>query len=461
MVYAAANDGMVHGFVGSSGVEQFAYVPSAVIVGPNNTPQVDGLAQLGNPAYTHHYYVDATPLTFDIDLNRTGGVTSPSSSNWATLLIGGLGKGGKSYYAIDVTDPVNKMTTEAAAASKVKWEFTDSTMGYSFGAPVVVKTVKYGWVVALTSGYNNSDGYGYLYLVNPNTGALLQKIATPSASSGLTQAAAYVQDYSDYTSDSIYVGDLNGQVWRFDLTGTPAAYPQPTLIAVIKDAAGNPQPITTAPLIEIHPTTRKRYVMFGTGKLLSFLDVASTAAQSFYTLIDGTAGGFSTITTAYQPRSDSRFLQVANVTAGITLTPTMKGWYYDLGADSKSGIARRIIVNPKAYNGIVSFADLLTTADACSPGGTSYVYAVNYSNGVSVLGANTSVSTSTAGVTYNAVGGYYAIGSAVTDLRFASVNGKTELIAGDAKGDIVQVYAALGSVLSTRLLNWREIPTAD
>ncbi len=461
MVYAAANDGMVHGFVGSSLVEQFAYVPSAVITGPNNTPQVDGLAQLGNPTYSHHFYVDATPLTFDIDLNRTGGTTSPSSSNWATLLIGGLGKGGKSYYAIDVTDPVKQMTTEAAAATKVKWEFTDSTMGYSFGAPVVVKTVKYGWVVAFTSGYNNSDGYGYLYLVNPNTGALLQKIATPSASSGMTQAAAYVQDYSDYTSDSIYVGDLNGQVWRFDLTGTPAVYPQPTLIAVVKDAAGNAQPITTAPLIEIHPTTRKRYVMFGTGRLLSFLDVASTAAQSFYTLIDGTAGGFSTITTAYQPRSDSRFLPVTNVAAGITLTPTMKGWYYDLGADSKTGIARRIILNPKAYNGIVSFADLLTTGDACSPKGTSYVYAVNYSNGVSVLGANTSVSTSTAGVTYNATGGYYAIGSAVTDLRFASVNGKTELIAGDAMGDIVQVYASLGSVLSTRLLNWREIPTAD
>ena len=76
MVYAAANDGMLHGFVGTTGTEQFAYVPSALFQGPNNTPQVDGLAQLGNPNYNHHYYVDATPIAYDIDLNRTNGNTT-------------------------------------------------------------------------------------------------------------------------------------------------------------------------------------------------------------------------------------------------------------------------------------------------------------------------------------------------------------------------------------------------
>ncbi|REN18389.1 hypothetical protein DSI41_12680, partial [Mycobacterium tuberculosis] len=71
--------------------------------------------------------------------------------DWHSLLVGGLGKGGKSYYAIDVTDPAS-MSTEAAVAAQVKWEFSDTTMGYSYGAPIVVKTKKYGWVVMLTSG---------------------------------------------------------------------------------------------------------------------------------------------------------------------------------------------------------------------------------------------------------------------------------------------------------------------
>ena len=216
MVYAGANDGMLHGFVGTTGIEQFAYVPSALFPGPNGTPQVDGLAELGNPNYVHHNYVDATPAAFDIDMSRTQG--SAGAPDWHSVLIGGLGKGGKSFYALDVTDPAS-MTAESVVAGKVLWEFTDSTMGYSYGIPVVVKTVKYGWVVILTSGYDNADGYGYIYFVNPKTGALLEKVQTPSSSIGLTQASAFVKDFSDETADSVYVGDLNGQVWRFDLTG--------------------------------------------------------------------------------------------------------------------------------------------------------------------------------------------------------------------------------------------------
>ncbi|MGJ7488708.1 PilC/PilY family type IV pilus protein, partial [Variovorax sp. LT2P21] len=85
MVYIGSNDGMLHAFNGAlsgtaAGTEQFAYVPSTSFQGPNGTPQVDGLAQLGNPNYAHHYYVDATPLAFDVDLNSAGGVFTTTSN---------------------------------------------------------------------------------------------------------------------------------------------------------------------------------------------------------------------------------------------------------------------------------------------------------------------------------------------------------------------------------------------
>jgi type IV pilus assembly protein PilY1 len=449
MVYAAANDGMLHGFLGDNGHEQFAYIPSATFQGPNNTPQVDGLAQLGNPNYSHHYYVDATPLAFDVDLNHTAGASG--APNWHTLLIGGLGKGGKSYYAIDVTDPAS-MTTETAVAGKVKWEFTDSTMGYSFGAPIVVKTAKYGWVVVLTSGYNNSDGYGYVYLVNPSNGALLEKIVTPISSNGLAHASAYVMDYTDYTADSIYVGDLNGQLWRFDLTGTPGNYPSPTLLAQLTDGSGIAQPVTTEPLIAIYPSTRKRFVMVGTGRLLSTSDVISSQVQSFYAIIDGTAGGFGAVST---PITRSELTQVTNVLTGVTLPAASKGWYTDLGATS--GIGWRVVIDPVAYNGVVSFATLLTSGDACSPSGQGRVYAIDYSSGTSVLGTN---NISGAPV-QDASSGYIALTSSVINLMFVNVNGSTELVAGTAAGSLLDVYAKLSGAIATRLLNWREIPTAD
>jgi type IV pilus assembly protein PilY1 len=447
MVYAAANDGMLHAFVGTSGVdgglEQFAYIPSALFQGPTGTPQVNGLVALGNPNFAHHDYVDATPAAFDIDLNRTNGNTS-GSPNWHTLLIGGLGKGGASYYALDVTNPA-AMTTEATVASNVLWEFTDSTMGYSFGTPVVVKTAQYGWVALFTSGYDNSDGFGYLYVVNPANGALLQKIKTPIASSGLTQASAYVQNFTDYTADSVYVGDLNGQLWRFDLTTASGNYPAPTQIASLTDASGNPQPITSAPVIEIHPTTRQRYVMLGTGQLLSSGDIGSTQTQTFYAIIDGTAGGFSAIST---PITRSNLTAVTDITAGVIIAAGSKGWYFDLPA------RYRVTSMPVTYNGIVAFSALVPTTDPCSPQGSSNVYAVDYSTGQSVLNPATTGTTTPAP--------YVTFPSAVTNLKIVETNGGTpELIAGTSTGSVSQVGANLTGTLATRLLNWREIPSAE
>jgi type IV pilus assembly protein PilY1 len=454
MVYAGANDGMVHGFVGSSGAEQFAYVPSALFQGPSGTPVVNGLAALGNPAYAHRFYVDATPVAYDIDLGNTGG--TKGTPNWHTLLIGGLGKGGESFYAIDVTDPAN-MNTESVVAGKVKWEFSNSTsgvggtLGYSFGTPVVVKTVQYGWVVAFTSGYDGSSTVGYLYIVNPATGALLQKIATPSASSGLTQASAYVKDYSDYTADSVYVGDLNGQLWRFDLTAASGTYPAPTQIATLQDASGNAQPVTTAPLIEISPTTRERYVMVGTGQLLSSNDMSTVNPQTFYAILDGTSGGFNPDPT---PIMRSLLTPVTDVTAGITTLPAaFKGWYYDLGLDSASGVAWRVDQNPIAYNGIVSFSALLPAiTDPCKPSGHSEVYAVNYATAKSVIQASSTSSTIVA---------YYSIASAVTSEKFFMNNGNPELVVGCASGCVTPIPASLNTPIATRLLNWREVPSAE
>ena len=446
MVYAGANDGMLHGFLGSNGTEQFAYVPSALFQGPTATPQTNGLAELGNPNYVHHAYVDATPVAFDIDLGHTGGTTG--TVNWHTLLIGGLGKGGKSYYAIDITNPAS-MTSETAVASKVKWEFTQPNMGYSFGAPIVVKTAQWGWVVAFTSGYDNSDGYGHLYLVNPSTGALIQDIATPSASTGLTQASAFVLDYSDNTADSIYVGDLNGQLWRFPLTAATGAYPAPTLLATLTDTSGNQQPITTAPLIEISPTTRYRYVMVGTGQLLATTDITSATMQTFYAILDGTAGGFNAVST---PITRSNLTQVTNVLQGVTISATSKGWYYDLGISG--GIGWRVVVNPAAYNGIVAFSALLTSGNACSPGGTSEVYAVNYANATSVIQSSLGSSTTVADV---------AISGNVTGEKFFTnaTTGLPDFVVGNSSGGIPSIPLNYGTTSSTRLLNWREIPTAE
>jgi type IV pilus assembly protein PilY1 len=441
MVYAAANDGMLHAFVGDTGLEQFAYVPSALFQGPSGTPLVDGLAALGNPNFSHHYYVDATPVIADLDLDNTGG-NPGNTPAWRTYLIGGLGKGGRSFYAIDITDPAG-MNTETAVAGAVKWEFTDSTMGFSYGTPRVFKTKKYGWVVALTSGYDNSDGYGYLYLVNPSNGTLLEKIKTPTPSSGLTQAMGFAPDQTDYTADSVYAGDLNGQVWRFDLTGTSGYYNPPTQIALLTDPTGNPQPITVPPLIDVHPTNRERYVMIATGKLLANQDIGSTQIQTFYAIIDGTNAAFKSFAT---PVGRANLAQVTSLlTPPSGLPMTTSGWYYDLHVG-------RVITPLKSYYGYAGFVTLDPSLDACSPTGTGDVYAFNYATGSSALYPTINNATIQAE--------YVSYGNPITEFGFFLTPNGVEAIVG-TNGQQSKVPTKLTPTASTRILNWSELPAAD
>lgn len=464
VVYVGANDGMLHAFNGSvvandatGGQERFAYVPSALYQGPSGTPNINGLAGLGNPSFSHHYYVNATPTVYDVDFNRTQGVavtTPPSPPDWRSILIGGLGKGGKSYYAIDVTDPAT-MTTEAAVAGRVLWEFTDADLGYTYGEPAVVKTRKYGWVVILVSGYNNADGQGYFFIVNPRTGALLEKISTGfgsiTASAGLAHVNTYVNDRSDATADSAYAGDLYGNVWRWDLTGTSGFYPAPTRIATLTDPIdGNVQPVTSRPRIEIQRSTSKRFVLFGTGRLLETSDLGDTQEQSFYAVADGLANRFD-IT---GPFPIARTNMTANVDplVGLTNAPaTSRGWYINLGrSPSPANIGWRVISEPTVFSGMVSWASILPNGDACNPAGISRVYATNYGTGMSVL--------------RNETGGsivYASLQGVVTDLQFFSVGGTPRLIAGTDTGSLSSLPGNFTEPTTLRRLNWRELRTVD
>ena len=468
MVYFGANDGMMHAVNGeltgsSAGNEVFAYVPSAVISGPNGTPSVDGLAALGNPTFVHHNYVNATPNVYDIDFGRTQG---GSGTDWHSVLIGGLGKGGKSYYAIDVTDP-SAFSSESAAAGKVLWEFSDPDLGYTYGDPVVVKTKRWGWVAVFVSGYNNADGKGYFFIVNPRTGALLQKVSTgvgsTSTDAGLAQANGFVLDRTDGTADAIYAGDMLGNIWRLDVTAASSDYPAPTRIAQLTDASGNAQPITTRPLIEVQPGTNRRFVLVGAGRMLDTTDIASTQVQSYWAFRDGSGARFSTSATLPSgvsfPLKRSDMLVDTDPLVGVTFNdPKQMGWVLDLGSGTGS-IGWRVVTDSTAFNGAVAFASTLPSGDACNPSGSSRIYSIDFGTGKSVLTATTTDSsgaTTTVPIVYST-----ATTSVVTDLRFFSVDGQARLIGGSDTGDLKSIQGNFTGSSGLRRLNWRELPTPE
>jgi type IV pilus assembly protein PilY1 len=168
LVFVGANDGMLHAFDASestnAGNEVFAVVPYSTFEGPDGTPQSSGLQALARPTYTHHYYMNATPEIRDVDFARTGNslaaIGASTPADWRTLLVTGQGKGGRSFIAVDVTDITPGSLNETGMASKILWEFSHADMGYSYGRPLIAKTRRWGWVVILTSGYNNTTGKG-------------------------------------------------------------------------------------------------------------------------------------------------------------------------------------------------------------------------------------------------------------------------------------------------------------
>ncbi len=271
MAYVGANDGMLHAFnapldatLASGGTEAWAVIPTPVL------PNLYKLADVSYGAH-HQYFVDGTPIIGDV---FTGGA-------WKTILVGGLNKGGRGYYALDITNP---------AAPAALWEYTvstDSTMGLSFGRPVITKMADGTWVVLLTSGYNNTspgDGKGYLYVINVGTGALIKRIGTGVVDSGLRELTTYVSNpLQDNSALRVYGGDVLGNVWRFDINGSSD---QATLITTLYDTATPPapQPITTR--INLAEVDGSTFLMVGTGRLLGTSDVGDTQTQSVYSIKD-------------------------------------------------------------------------------------------------------------------------------------------------------------------------------
>ncbi|MEE4216316.1 MAG: PilC/PilY family type IV pilus protein, partial [Xanthomonadales bacterium] len=206
VIYVGANDGMLHAFSEETGQEMFAFVPNEVM---------HKLPKLTYPNYYHDFFVDGSPIYGDIQ----------SGLGWKSVLIGSFRSGGQGIYALDITDP------GSFTASDVMWEFTDeddADLGYVFGEPQIRKMANGKWGAIFTSGYNNSeadgnvspDGDQFVYILNIEDGtdgwssADYRKIALPSAD-GLSAPAVADVD-GDSIADFIYVGDLDGNMWKID-----------------------------------------------------------------------------------------------------------------------------------------------------------------------------------------------------------------------------------------------------
>lgn len=275
VLFAGANDGMLHGFRNSTGAEVFAFVPRAVM--PN-------MHLLAGRSYNHTYYVDGT--TVEADACLTGG---SACTTWTNLLLGSLGAGGKSVFALDVTTPMS-MT-----AASIKWEITTATTGYA-NLGNILSDIQTGvttggqWVAVFGNGYYGTDGVAHLYVADLTTGALLKDITTGVGINNGLSGPTLVRDANQRIIGA-YAGDLKGNMWKFDLSGASAANWGLGLSGSPLYAATSTKPITAPPAIVTHPSGG-RVVAFGTGKFFDTTDTAAGNAQALYGVWDSVAFGY-------------------------------------------------------------------------------------------------------------------------------------------------------------------------
>ncbi len=386
-VYMGTNDGMLHAFQALAegavpgGTERWAYVPSMVI--PNMWKLADE-----NYSTQHTNFVNGSPVVTDVCTTNCL-ATDVGAAVWRTILIGGLNAGGKGFYALDVTNP---------ATPTLLWEFTtanDNDLGYSYGNPVVTAKADGTWVVLLTSGYNNTTGTnpgkGFLYVLNAKTGAVISKIGTGVGSattpSGLSKIAAWNDAPSSNRATYVYGGDQVGNVWRFDINNAATAMIGNGSVfqfATLKDPSGNPQPVTTPPVLG--KIGGKRVIFVGTGQYLGNPDLSNTQVQTEYAIKDDNA----TVTLANpanSPRASTTLVQqtltAANGLRTATSNPvdftTGRGWYVDFpDSGERSNIESRLV------QGTLLVATIVPSNTVCAPGGYGWLNFFDYQTGSSI-----------------------------------------------------------------------------
>jgi type IV pilus assembly protein PilY1 len=389
MIYAGANDGMLHAFDASTGKELWAFIP---------TPVFKNLSLLTTPTYQHKFFVDGAAMAVDAFVD----------SEWKTILVGGLNNGGQGVYALDVTYPDPANVDEAG--EMLMWEFTDADdadLGYTYSRPTVAKLADGKWYAIFGNGYNNtvvdgaysSTGNAVLYVVELADKSNFYKfdtLAGGSTPNGLSSVS--VVDFNDDgISDYAYAGDLQGNLWKFTFkdanpsnwgfahkTGTPAV---PTPLFVAKDDANIRQPITTRPQVGFGRRGEGLMVLFGTGKFLEPNDrvVSLATPQTFYGLWDKNKGLSTDILSSGRGDLAEQTIDVESMGVRVTSkndVSSKRGWYMDLlPVGSATSIGEMQVTNSVLRNRRIIFTTQIPNEDPCGFGGTSWIMELDYLSG--------------------------------------------------------------------------------
>jgi type IV pilus assembly protein PilY1 len=412
VLFVGSNDGMLHAFADADGSELWAFIP------PDLLPNLQYLHSDYNMAY-----VDGSPkvyVTYDSDNNVT-----------KAILIFGQRRGGNRYYALDVTIPSQpKFLWYISPTERVYQTTTYTTtdyeeLGQSWSAPILGKIACSGGsncvdgkrvVAFIGGGYDatnqdkgigtvedpyttlpDSDGRA-IYVVDVLDGTLVKRFSNAENANmtySIPSDITIIDLDGNRTIDRLYVGDMAGRMWRFDIQDTnPSNW---TGKIVFKS---NPDGATTNLRKMFYPPDvtlevgNYEMVLFGTGdrehpndkiivnrlyavKDKNLADTPSNRAYIESDLYDATDNLLQTGT------AEQRTTALSALTAA-------KGWLIQL-LPSTSG--EKCLASPVVFYGVAYFTTFAPSSDAPPPGtdpcyvgeGTARLYELGYKDAMAVF----------------------------------------------------------------------------
>ncbi len=453
VIYVGSNDGLLHAFsagkftqgddgTGTSGYfedpdndmgkELWAFIPRSFL------PHIQWQTRRD---YKHVFGIDLKVKVVDVELTKGG------SKQWATVLIGGMRLGGgpisaggetiyPSYFAIDVTDPVNP---------EILWEFSHPDLGLTLSYPAVMKKGT-KWYALFGSGpfhddgtsfevplYHDTNGYrgksnktAKLFIVDiDNKSSWVQNSNYWIKDTGLTQSYIgniisldydlVVDTNKGFQSDVVYASAVQGlyissQTGHFYRMITNTDNPADWTIRKVFQTSGY-RPLLYAPAVSLRGNDLWLYI--SSGRFLHIYDktvyTSEDNKQKLYGFKDPCFNGsFNSTCTTVVTESDLADVTTVTVKIDGTVTGTgastnnattfeglktavsaKRGWMATLTTSGERGVAK-----PALIGDVVLFTTYIPTSDVCSAGGSGYLYALYSLTGTAyikpIIGYNTS-----------------------------------------------------------------------
>jgi type IV pilus assembly protein PilY1 len=394
VVFLPTRDGYLHAFNGGTGDERWAFLPARLL------PLI--AARFQDPGGTvPDVGLDGSLALHQIERDGEPGIGPGDEA----LLLFGMGRGGSAVFALDVTDP---------DGPRLVWQVDDATPGFAdLGqswsppavAPLVVPGRGTGQVVALVAGgYDPARDAGSaadtsrgnaVYLVDLASGARLWSAGAPGAADPhdlpltamrypVTAAPRAVDLTGDGFADRFYVGDLGGQLWRFDIHDGDADGGSITAGVLASLGAAGPGPATLPADARRFSATPDVVPLVSHGQLVLAINLGSgdaarpgdtATADAFFSVRDTVAGVRRT--TDYGPPATTTDL--VDITADLAprLTPATRGWRLRLvQAPGEKVLAPSLTIRNQLY-----FTSFAPEADGACGAGTTRLYRVSVGDG--------------------------------------------------------------------------------